>query len=237
MNNRESLSHLVEIQYLLKGKNEQLSKIQGERDRISALEKRQSDAALRISTLEEENRSMGLKDKELTLSTLEKEIEKLKGQLSLISSQKEANAIEDTLKFKIEDHTQMENFILILLEKEEQNNKELIDLKNFLLGLESTKKEILEEVSKTTLEATAQLDITERRIMSLMSELSKDNQALFERAKAKHAKNPLSFISNMACKECRMHLNSVLKAQVENMSSIEPCPYCERILLPSNLNY
>lgn len=237
MNNRESLSHLVEIQYLLREKNTLLSRIQEETDRISALEKRQEDAFAKIQSLEEENRAMALKEKELTLSSLESAVEKLKAQLNLASNEKEAKAISDTLKNKENDKENLESLVFNLLEKEETNSSEIVDQKNFLNGLQLTKKEIADEVNNNVHEEKTKLASTEDRLQNLLAKLTKDALLVFERAQKKHPKNPLSYIAGLACKECRMQLNSVLKTQVENMSSIEPCPYCERILLPSTLNY
>lgn len=237
MNNRESLSHLVEIQYLLREKNTLLSSIEEENDRISALEKRQAEALRQIELLDNENRLMGLKEKELTLSTLDTNIVKLKSQLNMASNEKEAKGLNDTLKNQEEEKNKLESQLFLSMEIEEKNTNTITDLKNFLNGLTKTKEEISAEVEIHTGELKNKLANTEARLLSLKNELAKDALLVFERALLKHPKNPLSYISNLACKECRMHLNSVLKTQVENMASIEPCPYCERILLPSNLNY
>lgn len=237
MNNRESLSHLVEIQYLIREKDTLLSRMQNENGRISALQKRQKDAFANIENLEEENKKMSLKEKELTLSSLESMVEKLQSQLTMASNEKEANAIAETLKNKINEKENLEEIVFGLLEREEVNNLEIKNLKNFLNGLEDSIAEITLEVEKNTQEEKSKLHNTENRLKSLTVELSKDTLTIFERALQKHPKNPLSYIAGLACKDCQMQLNSVLKTQVENMSSIESCPYCERILLPTNLNY
>lgn len=237
MNNRESLSHLVEIQYLLREKDALTAKIKAENERISALDERQEKALEKIHALEEENRSMALKEKELTLSSLESALEKLRAQLNLASNEKEAKGLGDTLKNKENDKQALEEIVFQLLEKEEANSNEISDLKNFLHGLQDSKKEIAEEVRQNTQEEQTKLISNNNRLESLYLQLSKEALLVFERAHKKHPKSPLSFIAGLACKECHMQLNSVLKTQVENMSSIEACPYCERILLPSNLNY
>lgn len=237
MNNRESLSHLVEIQYLLRERDALTAKIKAENERISALDERQEKAVEKIRALEEENRSMALKEKELTLSSLENAIEKLRAQLNLASNEKEAKGLGDTLKNKENEKQNLEEIVFQLLEKEEVNCNEIADLKNFLHGLQDTKKEIAKDASQNTQEESIKLTSNNNRLESLLNELSKDAYLVFERAQKKHPKTPLSYIAGLSCKECHMQLNSVLKTQVENMSSIEACPYCERILLPTNLNY
>ncbi len=238
MNNRESLSHLVEIQYLLREKDSLIIKIAEENARISALNMHQEEAELRIKNLEAELKNMALKEKELSLSSIEANIDKLKNQLNMATNDKEANGLSDTLKNAQNNKDQLETLVFELLEKEESIKNEIHDLNNFLLGLQDTKLEIGEEVNRIIAEEKIKLQNNEGRLESLKVNLSKNELLMFERAYIKYPKNPLSYIlSGLTCKECHMQLNSVLKTQVENMSSIEPCPYCERILLPANLNY
>lgn len=234
---RESLGHLVEIQSLKKQESHFQEAIESEHERISALEKRQSFAQNEIERLTKEIADLKIKAKELELDSLLSEQQKLKAKEALVTNEKEALALEKTLKENIEKAQNLEAEIFTALELEEKYSDEIKDLRSFLNGLQSTIKEISEEVKTSTTEQLQDLKSVQSRIQSLLGLCHKDILVLFERAQKKHPKSPLSYINGSSCKECRMVLNSVLKSQVENISAIEICPYCERILLPTTLNY
>lgn len=234
---RESLGHLVEIQSLKKQESHFQEAIESEHERISALEKRQSFAQNEIERLTKEIADLKIKAKELELDSLLSEQQKLKAKEALVTNEKEAHALEKTLKENVEKAQNLEAEIFTALELEEKYSDEIKDLRSFLNGLQSTIKEISEEVKTSTTEQLQDLKSVQSRIQSLLGLCHKDILVLFERAQKKHPKSPLSYINGSSCKECRMVLNSVLKSQVENISAIEICPYCERILLPTTLNY
>lgn len=234
---RESLGHLVEIQSLKKQESHLQGAIESEHERISALEKRQSFAQNEIERLSKEIADLKIKSKELELDSLLSEQQKLKVKESLVTNEKEVIALEKTLKENLEKSQYLESEIFAALETEEKYSGEIKDLKSFLIGLQGTIKEISEEVKTTTAQLLQDLNSVQSRIQSLLGLCHKDILVLFERAQKKHPKSPLSYINGTSCKECRMVLNSVLKTQVENISAIETCPYCERILLPTTLNY
>lgn len=234
---RESLGHLVEIQSLKKQEALLLQAIESEHERISALEKRQSHAQSEIERLAKEITDLKIKSKELEFDSLITEQQKLLAKESLVTNEKEAQALEKTLKENIDKANQLEQDLFLCLEQEEKYQTEITDLKSFLNGLKSTILEISEEVKSATAQQTIDLESVQNRIKSLLALCHKDILVLFERAQKKHPKSPLSYINGTSCKECRMVLNSVLKSQVENISAIETCPYCERILLPTTLNY
>lgn len=234
---RESLGHLVEIQSLKKQETVLQEALEGELGRISALEKRQTSSLLEIESLSKEIIDLKIKSKEHALDTLTNEQTKLKAKESMVTNEKEVLALEKSLKENQEKCLSLESELFLDLENEEALLQKIKDLKSFLIGLENSIQEISAEVQSHSAKYKIDLESVQNRITSLLALCHKDVLVLFERAQKKHPKSPLSYINGTSCKECRMVLNSVLKSSVENISAIETCPYCERILLPTTLNY
>ncbi len=233
---RETLGHLVEIQFLMRKEHTLLAASASEINRISALEKHLLSAHDRLVAIEEELKSLKLKEKELIYqSHIEKE-NKLKEQLNFVSNEKEANALSATLIDQAKKKVDAEHELYSGLEREDLLNTEKKEKIDFLDGIKNSIKEIESEVNSEVARINLELEVINKRKLSLLEQCRKDVLPIYERATKKHPKNPLSAIVGGNCEECRMMLNSVLKSQVENMTHLEPCPYCERILLPHTLN-
>lgn len=229
----ESFRHLIEIEALKKANINNLSEIEAEKKRISALVQKKSTFTEEITQFKQDILALRLKEIEGLAENQRNQIKKLNGQLLMIKTLKEQTAIEDQIKDHENKANLLEEEYFLNLEKSEELLLKIEGHQNFLLGVETTLKEIEDEVNiKVTSEEKI---INERllRINSLLDQCRDDVKTFyFAVEKQLSPKKHTSFLINKKCGECHMQTDSSLKNNLEAGISLEVCPHCGRFLIP-----
>lgn len=121
----------------------------------------------------------------------------------------------------------------LLMAIEEQEH-EIKDLTTFLQGSLITLTEIESEVAIDLKKEKSEIENLELRINLLIDSLPPNFKSKFESVNKKHRfKSPVTVITNNHCGECFMVVSKMQISHVDRGATIELCPQCERIFLPS----
>lgn len=121
-----------------------------------------------------------------------------------------------------------------LLSAIDEKEQEIKDFKSFLEGSAKTLAEIELEVSTELKKERTEIENFELRINLLKDTLPDIFKSKFESVNKKNRfKSPVTVITNNHCGECFMVVSKMQISQVDRAATIELCPQCERIFLPS----
>ncbi len=186
-----------------------------------------------------------LKETKLLITNLEAEQEKLYARKQSLHEHSLSNSysnLEEKIKSELEKITiqvnEAENDLFVLLESQEKDEQKISELKNILLEIPLSRKEIEDDVKNELAQLYKQEEQNRHRFDLLFQDLPSPTQNLTSRLRAKMSvKNPyyLSSIREFQCERCHMSLNRQLTQQVEKTREVQLCTSCNRILLPHNV--
>lgn len=241
--NEQQLSKSLEPFFALK-------EIQSLDKMIQSHQKMITDQELRIAKLQNlrSNKEKDLIDADIELDRLSKNyiLEEKSNQLitrDLTQAQtnimaatndhelKAANAQISTKKPLKEKSDQTLYELLTTIEEKEQ---EIKDLKSFMEGSLKTLSEITTEVQSLISQEKSEIENLETRINLLTNSLPEHFKTKFSSINKKYRfKSPITIVDNNHCKECYFIISRNQMASLDKANTIELCPQCERILLPS----
>ena len=216
---------LKEIDSLTKMRSSALKAKNEQDERISKLSERQNEKISQTATLKQE--LIQLKDK---LSQIEQ-------KLKIAGEQKQRLMDMGGDEKKIQDFsTQMstlEDEGMILMEREEEVEREINDVKTFLTGIEKTKNEIQLEVNEVSTKLNQDIANSELRIKLLTEELPDSFRNNLHKITAKNlAHGPFTRIENGSCYFCRFKISRMDESEIDMQQALKNCPQCSRIFLP-----
>jgi len=232
----KDLSLLIELQKLdleidkNRREEEKLSfKIEGEHKRIAELEKDlfQKQDILKHTQIERRKKERRIEEIDLLLTKHEEEKYKVKSKEEFSALEKEINQVEEE-KEKIED------FLLELMEKEEEltQNLPFLEVKVKQLKKDCQKKEnILKLDLNNVVYQIKQLRNSREKIISQL------NSIFFQRyEQLRKTREGLAVVavSNGICEGCNMKISPSLIARVRRGEEIVYCENCNRILYISD---
>lgn len=233
--NLESFTTLIEIQSLDKYIGNHQKVIESEKNRIVALEKERNDKEHSLKEKKEilKDKKEKLLHHENTLSDLQNKLAKSTENMTFAKSEQQVKAIEKeqaTLHPLIEEH---EGAVLELMENVELLEEEINNIEQFLTGSLTSLKSIKEEVDQIVEKENKEINNYNERIETLKNNCEKGVIEIFENINQKYRfNNPLSFIENHSCNQCRFSINRMLESQLEKGTLLEQCPGCGRIFTP-----
>ncbi|MCO4792559.1 MAG: hypothetical protein KC493_02515 [Bacteriovoracaceae bacterium] len=209
-------------------------KIDDEMERISFIESqiisKQKELESCNSILKEIHQNSSQVEKEL--HEVENEIEKSNSHMLKASSQKEVEALEhekENLGKKAED---LQETLLNLMEQDELNTTKSKELDEFITGALSSKKDIQQEVDKTTNELSEEIEALQVDWKSDAKNLSDSSKAILKNSLKQFSKShPFTHLNGNSCKLCGYSLDSTLLRAVEDCKNLEICPGCNRIFI------
>lgn len=127
----------------------------------------------------------------------------------------------------------LENLLFEMLDKTEQLQMGLNDIKIFLSGLEKTTQEISSEVQTEILKKRHEMTQIELRLKLIKEELPKEFRDALEKTLKKNlALGPFTRIENGCCFFCRSKISRVEESEIDMQKALKFCPQCLRIFLP-----
>ncbi len=232
---QECLQNLVEIQYLKREEQKFLLAITNEEKRICALKDQRAAKEKEIETKTQsiEKLNLTLAEKNYHEKTLE--LKTLREHLTRAVRVEEETLLNKSIQEFTGKLHELETHFFECIEEEERLNADIALCKEFLLGIVETEQEISRDVASNIEELNSKLQGVFNRQKSLLQMLPPDISSRFLAISKKFPTNPISSIHNGACKTCMMKMNSTMVSQVEQKMSLETCPFCDRILLPSHI--
>lgn len=185
----------------------------------------QQDAKAALEILTKERR-----DRERDLEAHESQTEKMKTRLSELKTNKEYQAHLFEIEMANKKKGEIEEQILVLMEKVEARQKEIKEVQ-----IKVTETERLFKQEKSKLEATAaalgaELSELEQKQKSLSASVDKTLLDRYTKLKKSRKDLALAPIRNGICWGCRLQLPPQLVAEVKRSEGMLTCTYCQRIL-------
>ena len=174
--------------------------------------------------------SASKKDKERDLQIKEESIVKLKSRQTEIKTNKEYHALLQELKVADISKGQLEEDLLILMEKLDEQNSKLTTLEQNVTEAEArfkaTEKALEDEASRFDRIAS---ELDKERLILIQSI---EKKLLNNYEKLKMTKNALAVVPVVygSCAGCHMNLPPQLVAEVKMVAEILSCSNCHRIL-------
>lgn len=170
------------------------------------------------------------RDRERDLEAHEAQVAKLKGRLSEIKTNKEYQAHLFEIEMANKKKGEIEEQILILMERIEQKQQEVRQVQ-----AEADQAERRFAQEKSRLEALAGNLVTELAVLDQKQKevaTSLDSELLTRYMKLKAARRDLALapIRDGTCLGCRLQLPPQLVAEVKRSDELQTCTYCHRIL-------
>ena len=228
----QNLSPLIELQKL----DLRIAEIKDQRrkipERLQAVdvplrEARQlhQQTSASVETLVKERRSH-----EQDLEAHEAHTEKMKSRLSELKSNKEYQAHLFEIEVANKKRGDIEEKILLCMEKVEQLQQAAKDAQEKLSAIEKTftrEKQALDELERTLSTELADLE-TQQQAHS--AHVEKGLLGRYNSIKALRKDHALAEIKEGICSGCRLQLPPQLISEVKRAEDLHTCPYCRRML-------
>lgn len=228
-----SFRHLIEIEALKTQNHNDFEKTTLENKRISDINIRREKVSSQVNLLNEEKHLLKLTEKQLEIESLQQNIQRMKGQLEMVSNEKEQQALENQLHLQQKNLDALEEIYFTNLERLEAIDNEKKEIAQFLEGSLLSLAEITKEVESLSKKYQESINGRLLRIHSL-EELCLPTLMTFyhELEKKFSPKRPVAYLIDKKCTQCHMQVDSVFKASLEEGRSFEVCPNCGRLLIP-----
>lgn len=210
------------------------NKIQDEKTRIDSIkrqiESKESELSVHETNHKELHEKISQEEKELY--EVEKKLETSKSHLEMAHNQKEAEALEHEQENLGNSAEERQELLLTLMDEEETLKYEIEKAKTFINGSKETLNEIQIEVEDNVSKIQQSIDSESEDWKSHARQLSDSSKAIFKNSLKKFKDStPFADLKGSSCKRCGYGIDSTLRRAVENQTSLEICPGCNRIFL------
>jgi len=199
----------------------------------SQMEKSIENASQDIAFIKKEQKKIQIekKERELELESIEDEIKKFQKRLDDVKTNKEYTAMLSEIENLKNKKDEIEDVILVLMEKEDEINKKLAD---FSKKVEVIKKEIgdrIAEETKKVEETKKKLEEKKAEREQMVSQIRKDVYNIYEKIRAgKKDGVAICKLEGQSCTGCSMFVPVYIAEKVKAKKEIVHCENCSRIL-------
>lgn len=235
MDRIEQFRILKEIQSLQLTKNQLLTEIEAENQRIEKLKAEMSRKLVRSEQIQSK-----LKEISLEATKLENELVKTQQSIETKGTQASELTTEQQIAVHQKDIENLESQLMSLesslfkqLEIEEKLMIELEELEEFLGGIDEGIAEVQKIVTDNVHAREKEIDDIKNRYKNLKSQLSDEFVRAIEKLlKQKHSKSMFTILNNQNCEYCGMEVNRVELSEIDIKLAIKHCSGCKRLILP-----
>jgi predicted nucleic acid-binding Zn-ribbon protein len=170
------------------------------------------------------------RDRERDLEAHEAQTDKMKTRLSELKTNKEYQAHLFEIEMANKKRGEIEEQILLLMEKIEARQKEIKEVE---VKATEAERRFQQEKGKLETDATglaAELTQLEQKQRAVAATVNKDLLSRYAKLKATRKDLALAPIRNGICWGCRLQLPPQLVAEVKRSEGLLTCSYCQRIL-------
>jgi len=199
----------------------------------SQMEKSIENTSQEIAFIKKEQKKIQVekKERELELESIEDEIKKLQKRLDDVKTNKEYTAILSEIENLKKKKGEIEDVILVLMEKEDEINKKLADLSK-------KEEEIKKETGDRIAEETKKVEEIKKRLEEkkavreqMVSQIRKDVYDIYEKIRAgKKDGVAICKLEGQSCTGCSMFVPVYIAEKVKAKKELVHCENCSRIL-------
>ncbi len=170
------------------------------------------------------------KDRERDLETHESQVEKMKGRLSELKTNKEYQAHLFEIEMANKKRGEIDEQILVLMDKVEAKQKEVKDLQAKAAEAERLFKAEKQRLETQAAELAVELAELEKKQAVAAQAVDRGLMERYTRIKAKRKDLALVSVKDGICQGCRLQIQPQVVAQVKRNEEILACSYCSRLL-------
>lgn len=216
---------LKEIDSLTKMKQTLLKNKSEQEDRVSKLRERRESTLTQITSLQQEIFSMNhvLSEAEKRLKTATEQKQRLM----------DIGGDENKITLFQKEIDQSEEQGLELLTLLDALERQIIETKTFLGGLEKSLQEIDSEVQPEVAKINSELTNIDLRLKLLIEELPESFRTTYTKTAARNlAHGPFTRVDQGYCFFCRYKISRIEESEIDMQKNLKSCPQCYRIFLP-----
>jgi len=184
-----------------------------------------NDATAALEALTKERR-----ERERDLETHEAQTDKMKSRLSELKTNKEYQAHLFEIEMANKKKGEIEEQILVLMEKIEGKQKELKDIQARAKEAERLFAQEKQRLETLAAELGAELPQLEQKQARVAAAVDTSLMERYTKLKAKRKDQVLVPIRDGICSGCRLQLPPQLVAEVKRSETVHSCSYCQRLL-------
>jgi hypothetical protein len=210
----------------LKEQERQLSALlEASRAPLAAILKEVGDLTAMLETATRERRSL-----ERDLDIHEAQMEKLRARLRELKTNKEYQAHLFEIEMANKKKAELEDRILVLMEKIQQQQQALADAQSRKAEAEARLAEQAAKIKAKQGLLAAELAELERRQMAIAATIEKGLLARYTKLRTTRGGRALAPVRNGVCLGCRLQLPPQLVTDVRRSEALLCCNHCQRIL-------
>ena len=199
------------------------------------------EVSKQLRDLQETEEALGKqrRDGERELSLQEEHIQKIRGRLNDLKTNKEYQAHLFEIELARKKKDTLEEAVLEVLEQVENNQNEQKDLQARVGEVEQAFVQMKANLESENLILEQELSTLERQHGELTKQVEQRLLARYMKLKSLRKGFAIAKVHEGACSGCRLQLPPQLVAEVKRADELLNCPYCHRILYwepPSEAN-
>ena len=231
----EHYKDLIQAQSLDNEIFKHLEVIKGNNQRVEFIEKQRKDKQDDLQSTKERLSDLQHKNSELEkeLAEVEGKIAKSNEHIALATTSQQADAINKELETLKPKASELEDTLLQLIDEMDNSSQSIEEYEKFLKGSQETLEEIKKEVETSNKSEEEEIKKLEERIKNLLSLVPTNfKDAFLESQKEHRFHNPIAFIQDRCCNQCRFAIDITIQESVQHGNNPERCPSCSRLVLP-----
>lgn len=226
------LSLLVQLQQLdlklhdLEKQQQQIPKrLHAAQSPVDEARKRAEDLKPLLETIAAQRRSS-----EDDLSAHESHVQKMRGRLNELKTNKEYQAHLFELELANKKKDGLEERVLLAMERGEEKRKELDEVENLLQELTQTLEREKGELDDLSAKLAEEVVRIEQEKQSLIASLEKRVHHRYSMLKSSMKLVVVATVQGETCQGCQLQIPPQLVASVKRADDLLTCPYCHCIL-------
>lgn len=204
----------------------------------SPLKKKQMEQSVEsilkdVTTIKKEQKKLQLerKEKELELLGNEEEIKKLQKSMDEVKTNKEYTSLLSEIETLKKKKSALEDTLLVLMEKDDQLNKQLEDFSSKSDKLKTEVEVKMQEEAKKLEDIRLQLKGKEAQRQKIVAEIDKEIYALYEKIRASKKDGiAICRLEGESCTGCSVFVPTYMAEKVKAKKTPVQCENCSRIL-------
>jgi len=191
---------------------------QEETERLEDQKKRHKEAILRQRNLEKE------------LEESNQQLQKKEARKFEVKTNEEYRALLKEVEYGKEQHSKMEDEILMLLDEIDTLDQSIRELGKEVQGNRAKLKSDKERMEQEEVSIGKVIKETEHDRVRLCGDLNKDVLSVYEKIRMQRAGQAVVIVQGEVCPGCHMHIPPQTVNEVLQTGEIRHCPHCRRIL-------
>tara|TARA_B100001971_G_C18263486_1_gene589388 strand:- start:4754 stop:5509 length:756 start_codon:yes stop_codon:yes gene_type:complete len=229
---KEQIALLVELQEVdmaISGLHEQKTHLPKIPDSIRQLLQQAKQGMIEAANLQEEVQS-SWKSLESDLEEQEKSIQKSKGRLSELKTNKEYQAHLFEIDLAGKKRSQVEERLLLIMDRAEAVDQQVLKAKEEIGRQEAALEASLIKIEVDEADIDLDLEVLLHSQKQLIPQLDEALLKQYEQVRSSHSGRPMVSVHGGACSGCQLQVPPQLVAEVRRGEALHVCSHCQRFL-------